>query len=415
MDYRNEEITGNQICPAGSHSVNAERAAALALTYFMAEYGWPLLIPTGKMTVRELWNCPDDLMAGMLKLPRREISRLSAFRKNFSAGKVLDELAEKSQVLVTLGEAGYPACLAQIHDPPPALFLCGKPRSGEFRRGGSSQADDKDQKVADDIDKRLAKFMSQPRVAIVGARAATRYGIDAATEIARSLARNGVCVVSGMALGIDAAAHRGAVAEKGGSIAVLGCGADFIYPRVNHKLYASLISTGLVVSEYPPGTKPMPWRFPARNRIMAGISDGVVVVEARERSGALITADFCLDAGREVFAVPGSIFSELSAGPHELIRNGATLVTGADDIIQALGLEPGNSDKARRESKWSRDLPEDLSEDERRLFHELDQCPCQQDTLAARAGIGGARAAAALVALELRGLARLDPGRGYTR
>ena len=404
---------------------------ALALSCFLAEYGWPLRVPTGKMTPSEFWNCPDDLLASLMKLPRRELHRLTAFRKRFSAANVLEELGRKQVVMVSKGQAGYPACLAQIHDPPAAIFLKGPSAQAASGRqwdvanarlgdAASARPGDKVNGPPDDAANagfgnvslnRLDALMQRPRVAIVGARAASDYGIDAATNIARDLARHGVCVVSGLALGIDAAAHRGSVTEGGRSIAVLGCGVDVVYPRGNRVLYGNLVEHGLVISEYPPGTSPIAWRFPARNRIMAGLSNAVIVVEARAKSGALITADFCLEEGRDVFAVPGSIFSELSIGPHTLLRLGAAAVTCAEDVLENLGIEP----KQQRLPLEDTRPPADLTEVEKRLFLALDGRPCHPDVLAARAGLDGARTSATLVSLELRGLARHEPGRGYSR
>jgi DNA processing protein len=255
--------------------------------------------------------------------------------------------------------------------------------------------------------------MSRPRVAIVGSRKATRYGTDVASSIARELAFHGICIISGMALGIDGAAHLGALeAGSGGTIAVLGCGPDVVYPKAHARMHASIKDAGLVVSEYPPGTPPVAWRFPARNRIMAGLADAVIVVEAGEKSGALITAEFALDEGREVMAVPGSVFSRMSAGAHRLIGNGAALVENAADVMEVLGLEPGQQ---HLDVNPPRRREESLTSDEKSLLGSLDATPRQQDELAASAGLDPSRAAAALLSLELAGLARLDPGRGYTR
>jgi len=378
-----------------------DRRAALSVACFLAEYGWPLRVPTQKMTLTELWRCPHALLAGLLKLPPKALPGLREFRKSFSAAEMLERLEKDSVNLITLGEAGYPACLAQIHDPPPALFI----------KGAAS----------------LSDIMEQPRVAIVGARAASRYGIDAASGIARGLTRYGVSVVSGMALGIDAAAHTGSLesagrmrgghnvhSHAGHSLAVLGCGPDVVYPPSNRALYTSLLEKGLVLSEYPPGTQPMPWRFPARNRIMAGLSDAVIVVEAKPGSGSLITADLALDEGREVFAVPGSIFSKLSTGSHSLIRNGAAAVTSAEDVLESLGLEIEQQSLSLVDDKCSA-APDGLSDDERRIYAALDTLPSNQDVLAKKARLGSSAAVAALISLELKGLACLEPGRGYRR
>ena len=179
---------------------------------------------------------------------------------------------------------GYPPLLAELHDPPACLYLRGGP----------------------------AEILSRTAVAVVGARSCSRYGAQVARELARELAAAGVVVVSGLARGIDGEAHRGALAAEGLTVAVLGCGIDRDYPRAHAQLAGRIVQSGLVVSEYPPGVEPAPWRFPARNRIVAGLARATVVVEARERSGALITADFALELGRDVFAVPGEITSLLS-------------------------------------------------------------------------------------------------------
>jgi DNA processing protein len=205
----------------------------------------------------------------------------------------------------------YPALLAAIHDPPRALFT----------RGGGDLAS-----------------LSRPAVAIVGARSCSSYGRSVARSLAREVAAAGLVVVSGMARGIDGEAHRGALDGGGITCAVLGCGIDRDYPAAHAELARRICEQGLVVSEYEPGVEPAPWRFPARNRIIAGLCQATVVVEARERSGALITADFALEDGRDVLAVPGEITSALSNGTNALIRVGATPVTCAEDVLEVFGL-----------------------------------------------------------------------------
>ena len=189
-----------------------------------------------------------------------------------------------SYPVASRGRTGYPPLLAELHDPPDRLYLRGGP----------------------------ASVLAEPSVAVVGARSCSSYGAQVAREISRELAAAGVVVVSGLARGIDGEAHRGALAAGGRTVAVLGCGIDRDYPRAHAHLAGRVAESGAVVSEYPPGVEPSPWRFPARNRIVAGLARATIVVEARERSGALITADFALELGREVFAVPGEITSALS-------------------------------------------------------------------------------------------------------
>ncbi len=205
-----------------------------------------------------------------------------------------------------------PPLLRAIHDPPAGLFL----------RGGSGP-----------------EILSRPAVAIVGARASSGYGASIARSLGRELAAAGLVVVSGLARGIDAEAHRGALEAGGTTIAVLGCGIDRDYPAAHAELARRVADSGLIVSEYAPGVEPAPWRFPARNRIVAGLCAATVVVEARERSGALITADLALEEGREVFAVPGEITSALSAGTNALLKMGCAPLTGASDVLASFGIE----------------------------------------------------------------------------
>jgi DNA processing protein len=248
--------------------------------------------------------------AHLLDEPRTR--RFEQFRQAFDEEGFRRDLDARGLRWVGRSDRQFPPLLRAIHDPPPGLFVRG----------------------ARELD-----LLAQPSVAIVGARACSAYGASVATGLGRELAAAGVLVVSGLARGVDAAAHRGAL-ESGTTFAVLGCGIDRDYPRAHTVLAAEVAARGLLVSEYPPGVEPAPWRFPARNRIVAGLTQATVVVEARERSGALITADLALDEGREVLAVPGEITSALSCGTNQLLRLGAVPVTCAADVLEALGIEP---------------------------------------------------------------------------
>ena len=248
--------------------------------------------------------------AHLLSAPRN--SRFDAFRRTFDEAGCLRRLSALGVRWVARGDDGYPARLRSIHDPPIGLFIRGRGR---------------------------LDLLDAPCVAIVGARACSPYGADVATMLGSQLARAGVVVVSGLARGVDGAAHRGALGA-GLTVAVLGCGIDRDYPRAHASLAAEIAANGLIVSEYAPGVEPAPWRFPARNRIVAGLADATVVVEARVRSGALITADFALEEGREVLAVPGEITNQLSAGSNALLRLGATPATAASDVLEAVGIVP---------------------------------------------------------------------------
>ena len=275
-----------------------------------------------------------------------------------------------SYPVVSRGGTGYPPLLAELHDPPDRLYLRGGP----------------------------ASVLAEPSVAVVGARSCSSYGAQVAREISRELAAAGVVVVSGLARGIDGEAHRGALAAGGRTVAVLGCGIDRDYPRAHAHLAGRVAESGAVVSEYPPGVEPSPWRFPARNRIVAGLARATIVVEARERSGALITADFALELGREVFAVPGEITSSLSSGTNDPIRQGATPLLSADDVLGVLGRERPPPP------------PADLSHDARALLGPLSELSRSLDELTRATGLDSARIAAALTELELGGLVAVADG-----
>jgi DNA processing protein len=257
----------------------------------------------------------------------------------------------------------YPRLLAELHDPPAQLYVRGD-----------------------------VAVLSEPAVAIVGARSCSAYGAQVARSLAGELAAAGLVVVSGLARGIDAEAHRGTLAVSGRTVAVLGCGIDRDYPRSHSELARRIRADGAVVSEYPPGVEPAPWRFPARNRIIAGLCAATVVVEARERSGALITADFALELGRDVFAVPGEITSALSAGTNDLLRQGAAPLLSATDVLAALGFE---SDV--------RPLPP-LSPAGAQVLRILADGPRDADAVSRSSGRSTAEIAAVLVELELAGV-----------
>jgi DNA processing protein len=270
------------------------------------------------------------------------------------------------------GSPEYPRLLAELHDPPARLYLRGGP----------------------------AEILARPAVALVGARSCSSYGAQVAREVAGELAGAGVVVVSGLARGIDGEAHRGALAAGGLTVAVLGCGIDRDYPRAHAALARRIAESGLVVSEYPAGVEPAPWRFPARNRIVAGLAAATVVAEARERSGALITADFALELGREVFAVPGEITSGLSKGTNDLIRQGATPLLTPDDVLEALGLE-----------RPVPRAPRGLSPEGEAVFGFLERGAASLDEISRGTGVGSAEVAVALTELELAGLAVQGDGR----
>ena len=269
-------------------------------------------------------------------------------------------------------DARFPPRLKAIFDPPPSLYLRG---SGE------------------------PELLGRRAVGVVGARSCSPYGAQVARMLGRELAAAGLVVVSGLARGIDGEAHRGALESGGPTVGVLGCGIDRDYPAVNATLSRRMEDGGLVISEYEAGVEPAPWRFPARNRIIAGLCEAVVVVEARERSGALITADFALEEGREVFAVPGEITSALSVGSNALLRLGATPLTGSGDVLEALGIERAAATE-----------DPDVSEAARRLLVLVRDTPSAADELVAKASLEAGAVSVALTELELAGLVAAADG-----
>jgi DNA processing protein len=272
---------------------------------------------------------------------------------------------------VRVRDPAYPALLQAIHDPPTQLFV-----------RGEAPLD----------------LLSQPAVAMVGARACSSYGRSVARSLAQELAAAGLAVVSGMARGIDGEAHRGALDATGVTVAVLGCGVDRDYPAVHADLARRICERGLVVSEYEPGVEPAPWRFPARNRIIAGLCGATVVVEARERSGALITADFALEEGRDVLAVPGEITSSLSAGTNALLKLGAAPATSAEDVLELFGLSPGVV------------AAPGVGPRAELLLSHLAAGAATADELLRAAGVDPAEGAAALVELELARRVEVEDG-----
>jgi DNA processing protein len=253
-------------------------------------------------------------------------------------------------------------------------------------------------------------------IAIVGSRRASAYGVEVAERLAFDLGARGLTIVSGLARGIDAAAHRGALAATGRTLAVLGSGLDVVYPPENRRLVDDIVARGALISQFAPGTPPLPQNFPARNRTIAGLTLGVVVVEAAERSGALITAGFAGDLGREVFAVPGRITSETSRGAHGLIQDGAKLIRDWSDVVQEL---PDRWRRAVRSPTGvgaGGEQPVDEASDEGRVLTTLKTDETQTiEAIIAEAALPAARVAAALVGLELGGWARQLEGQRWLR
>ena len=297
-------------------------------------------------------------------------------------------LAEKNGIhIVTFYEPEYPEILKEISDPPLVLYV-----KGSF--------------LPADIN----------AVGVVGSRGASHYGLECARKFSLRLATFGLTIVSGMARGVDTSAHRGALDASGRTIAVLGSGLLDVYPPENESLFLQIASRGAVISEFSLKTPPHPLNFPIRNRIISGLSKGVLVVEANQRSGALITARYALEQNREVFAIPGKLTSETSSGTNDLIKQGARMVTEPEEILEELRplltLRPG-----KREPKGELPLesPVALSEEESAVVSHLDDEPRHIDILAAHAGVAAGRLLAILTQLELKGAVKQLPGKQFVK
>jgi len=307
------------------------------------------------------------------------------------AAKELDEFAKLGGTLVHWDEAAYPRLLRETFDPPPLLYVRGN-----------------------------AALLSRHTIAIVGTRRPTPYGNQMAERLARDLAAHGLVLVSGLARGIDSSAHKGALAAaSGATIGVLGCGIDVVYPKENRKLFAQMIERGVIVTEFPLGTYPAPQNFPIRNRIIAGMSLGVVVVEGAQYSGSLITARLAMEFSHEVYGVPGLATEPRAFGPNQLIKQGAKLVTQFEDVIEELptGIraELGPVTAASPEERASL-FEQTLSPSERVLYDLLSPSEARQiDDLVETSGLSSSEVLATLFELEMRGVVRQLPGKQFLK
>ncbi len=293
---------------------------------------------------------------------------------------------QENRHIITLHNPRYPELLKQISDPPSLLFVQG------------------------DVD-----LLSQWQIAIVGSRNPSASGRDTAYEFARYLAQGGIAISSGLAMGVDAAAHQGALAVQGKTVAVIGTGLDRVYPAKNKALAHDIAKTGLIVSEFALGTAPRAENFPRRNRIISGLSLGVLVVEAAVRSGSLITARMAMEQGREVFAIPGSIHNPLARGCHRLIRDGAKLVETATDIIEELGALAGVSAASEEPIKETSEMQFEADDDYQVLFEFLGYDPIVIDVLTEKCGLTAEAVSSMLLLLELEGQVESLPGSRYVR
>jgi DNA processing protein len=328
-------------------------------------------------SLRAAWLASEAELRGCLE--ERSLQALLQTRRELDLPEIVASLERDGVRVTSPVDESYPALLREIGAPPPVLYF----------RGELLETD------------RIA-------IAIVGTRRVTAYGREMATRIAGDLARAGVTIVSGLARGVDGVAHEAALNAGGRTIAVLGSGVNRIYPPEHRNLARRIAEQGAVVSDYLPDTPPDGVNFPPRNRIISGLSLGVVVIEAPDRSGALITVDFAADHGRDVFAVPGSATAANSAGCNRIIREGARLVRSADDILEDLQIDRRHEAVAIQQA-----LP--MSEDDRRLLAVLSSEPQHIDDLALLSDASVADVAARLIMLELQGLVRNAGAQHYTR
>ena len=345
-------------------------------------------------------------LAGVPKMSKKISQTILAFNDWDGILRQIDGLNKAGIRIVTFLDENYPRHLLNVYDRPALLYVAGHLHS-------------------DDIS-----------IAIVGSRHASTYGKYTTDRISRELALRGATIVSGMARGIDSCAHRGALAANGRTIAVLGSGLDVIYPPENKKLFEAIVEQGAVISEYPPGTQPLPFHFPARNRIISGISYGVLVVEAGEKSGSLITAKLAMEQGREVFAIPGPIDSASSRGTNNLIKQGAKLIDSVDDILEEIlpqlertAREPVSPDRKATQTGSEQPYPqkngvperavleknvETLLPTDRKILKAIADGKTHADDIIQETGIPPAEAMGALMRLELQGRVLQHPGKLFT-
>jgi len=328
-------------------------------------------------SARGAWHAGETALAAVPGIGPRIASHIVRSRPAVDVDVALRRAGEAGARVATWWDSGYPERLRELDDAPPVVYLRGR---WEGTAG--------------------------PAAAIVGTRRPSPYGVNVARTLGEALGRAGAVVVSGLARGIDRAAHEGALREDGMTVAVLGCGIDVVYPPEHRSLIEAMLARGGVVSEVPIGMRPRPQQFPPRNRLISALAQAVVVVEGGVDSGSLITARHAAVQGRPVYAVPGSVFSAASRGPHHLLVRGARLLQDPGPLLEAVGLawRPGTSGPAAG-----------LTDTETRVFAVLDEQPEQIDRIIARAALDAGCVAAALATLELRGLVRQCPGKRFAR
>ena len=360
-----------------------DRAKYLFLSLLQARVGSSLVSHLGHLAPEAVLRTPVAELAGRAKISEKASRAFEELQKSFDPERMQERLAERGIEALTPVDQAYPGSLRSISDPPPALFVNG---------------------AVPDVG----------CVALVGSRKASSTGLETARALGLALSERGVCVVSGLALGVDAAAHEGALEAGGSTVGVLGCGIDIVYPRRNRALFESVGRHGALVSEYYLGEAPLAWRFPARNRIIAGLAGTVVVVEAPEQSGALITARHALDAGRDVWAVPGPPGVRECRGSNGLLADGAGVLWDIDEFVEAVAREKGVP-LARGSSEDAQPLPAGLPGTEAAVLRGVGFEPVGVDIVAKHSGVAMPEVLTALALLELKGFVSRDAVGSYVR
>lgn len=333
-------------------------------------------------TPQKVWHASEAKIKAIPGIPQKVVEDLMHKRDTLVPEQVIANLQQAGIKFIFSDEDVYPLLLKEIFDPPRVLYIKGDPA-----------------------------LLKLPMVAIIGARRASPYGLAVAEKFGRELAEAGVCIVSGMARGIDTAAHKGALSINGPTVAVLGCGVDVVYPAENRRLMGEIAERGLVISEFPPGTRPAAGNFPVRNRIISGLSLGVVIIEAAEKSGSLITADCALEQGRDVFAVPGQITNPLNKGTHGLIKQGAKLADDISDILHDLGTYRNSLGHSISQNLNKNNL----TVEEQTIYNVISDEPVSSEALIEQTGLDPAHVLSMLLVIELKGLIRQLPGSRYIR
>lgn len=327
-----------------------------------------------------VWLANEKVLRSVPDIPPKVITALIDKRKKLNPDAEIEKLNKSGIKVISLDDSEYPPALRQIFDPPKILYLRGN-----------------------------TEVLTKPMFAIVGARKASHYGLTVAEHIAGELAKVGLCIVSGMARGIDTSAHKGALGVGKPTVAVLGCGVDVVYPRENKGIMDKIIENGAVISEFPLGTAPMAGNFPQRNRVISGLAKGIMVVEAADKSGSLITADFALEQGRDVFAVPGQITNPLNKGAHRLIKQGAKLVEEARDVLEELGYDVSFLEQHGPKPE------EDLTGNEKMIYNIISDVPISSETIIDKAGLSSSEVLSSLLMMEMKGVVKQLPGQCYVR